>query len=107
MSWTKPLLLGDEGLTPREEDALLLKTPRTPKPRKVIKLASEMTAEEAATNLQRMYRARNARRKLRLVLASVFKKMDDGQGNTYYYNTCVGCRRDCRDSPWCFVLCLI
>ena len=82
----QPLLLGDEGLTPRPEDALLLKTPRKPY---TGKRAADMTDEEAATHLQRMYRARNARRKLRLVLASVFQKVDDGNGNFYYVNTCV------------------
>ena len=50
-----------------------------------------MTAEQAATKLQLMYRARAARTRLRLMLLDVFEKcVDPASGLHFYFNRKTG-----------------
>lgn len=80
VSWTKPLLLGSEGLTPREEDAKLL-----------MKRAAFLTEDEAADMIVGMFRAWRARKFMKIIAATMYTKhIDKESGEPYWVNSKTG-----------------
>ena len=69
----QPLLLGDETLTPR---------PRRRKSK--VQKAEDMTVEQAASKLQRIYRRRRAMRRMRAMIRQLYRAaVDPNSGKTY------------------------
>ena len=72
--WTKPKFLGDDDLDKPES--------RTPRFRHW-----ELTSDEAARHLQGAWRAKVARRRIRVMVRNQYrKKWDDKKQKFYYYN---------------------
>eukprot|EP00946_MAST-07B_sp_MAST-7B-sp1_P004333 g4333.t1 len=81
--WTKPILLGSSDLeaSPRTMKLAGIEPPkRTPR-----FLAADLTPDEAARHLQGMWRTRVARRHLKKMLCSVWRKTFDSERQTFYY----------------------
>ena len=86
--WTKPKFLGDDDLDKPES--------RTPRFRHW-----ELTSDEAARHLQGAWRAKVARRRIRVMVRNQYrKKWDDKKQKFYYYN------KRTKTSHWTKPLCL-
>ena len=91
-TWDRPPLFRDDlvavtaNTSDIEHDALAVKTPRTPRPKHVPE-----TPDEAAVMLQRLYRARLARRKVVALAKATYEKLiDEASGAVFYYNAVTG-----------------
>lgn len=88
-SWTKPaLLMGDDVLTPRARRRF--EQQESKRKRGALRKADDMTETEAAQFIQNLFRTRAARKRLKLLVASVYQKAFDDEGNVFYYNTRTG-----------------
>jgi len=90
VTWEKPKLLGQDAefLTPRSRKRLEVQEEK----RRLGKLrkAESMTQDEAARFIQGMFRNRVARKHLKALIASVYEKVFDDEGNVFYYNRRTG-----------------
>lgn len=85
-SWVKPKLLGDNDdfLTPRGRRRLQLQEEK--RTRGALKSSEDMSEDGAARFIQSMYRSRKARHYLQDLLAKVYIKSYDEDGNCYFFN---------------------
>ncbi|GBG34667.1 Peptidyl-prolyl cis-trans isomerase [Hondaea fermentalgiana] len=89
-SWEPPLLLpgADNVLTPRARRRFAAQEAK--RKRGALKRASDMTESEAARFIQNLFRTRAARNRLKMLIATVYQKAFDEDGNVFYYNTRTG-----------------
>ncbi|CAK4690505.1 hypothetical protein LEN26_007394 [Aphanomyces euteiches] len=79
--WTKPMLLGSSDI----EEIPVINSPVCKGATPLIELNTPRRIELAAFRIQGLFRCRNARRRLRLLIAQTYQKVLDPESREYYY----------------------